>query len=134
MQGTGRKHHFPLIRRWRLLQRMEDSEPHSSPEPSTPDVVRQSAGDTSLAKLNHPAISERQTTAGDDLNLKSEPTRHVDYLSHSWKEEDIWSSWRHIVAKRKVYSNWSRLENASWRTWTKFKYQLKTVSPETLNW
>ncbi|MCJ1432992.1 hypothetical protein MMC27_002351 [Xylographa pallens] len=73
-------------------------------------------------------------TAGDDSAIKVEPSRHVDYLSHTWKEEDIWSSWRHIVAKRGVYSNSSRLENASWRTWTKSKNRLKTISPDTLNW
>ena len=73
-------------------------------------------------------------TAGDDSSIKAEPTRHVDYLSHKWREEDIWSSWRHIVAKRGVYSNSSRLENASWRSWTKSKNRLKTISPDTLNW
>jgi hypothetical protein len=26
------------------------------------------------------------------------------------------------------------LENAAWRTWVKSKYQLPTISPETLNW
>ena len=73
-------------------------------------------------------------SAGDDMDAREKPTRHVDYLSHSWKEEDIWASWRHIVTARKSYSNSTRLENASWRTWAKSKYRLKTVSPETLNW
>ena len=73
-------------------------------------------------------------TPVDDLDVKREPSRQVDYLSHDWKEEDIWSSWRHVVAQRKRFNNSSRLENASWRTWTKQKYGLKTVSPETLNW
>ena len=75
-----------------------------------------------------------RASAGDDSVVESEPTRHVDYLSHAWNEEDIWSSWRHIVAKRECYENWPRLENASWRTWAKSKHQLKTISPETLNW
>ena len=79
-------------------------------------------------------LFEPDQTAGDDMAIKSEPTRHVDYLSHNWKEEDIWQSWRHVVARRKVYSNSMRLENASWRTWSKSKNRLKTVSPETLNW
>jgi hypothetical protein len=125
---------FPSYDDGGYYNELEVSEPRSSPESSMPGLIRQSASDTSLATPNHPSIPERQTSAGDDSNLKSEPTRHVDYLSHNWKEEDIWSSWRHIVANRKVYSNWPRLENASWRTWAKSKYQLKTVSPETLNW
>ena len=79
-------------------------------------------------------VSGTPQVAGDDTAIRVEPSRHVDYLSHTWKEEDIWSSWRHIVAKRKVYSNSPRLENASWRTWAKSKNRLKTISPDTLNW
>ena len=70
----------------------------------------------------------------DDTAVRVEPTQHVDYLSHDWNEEDIWSSWRHIVEHRRVYGERSRLENASWRTWAKAQFKLKTVSPETLNW
>ncbi|KAF2187026.1 hypothetical protein K469DRAFT_629864 [Zopfia rhizophila CBS 207.26] len=70
----------------------------------------------------------------DDTAVRVEPSQHVDYLSHEWKEEDIWSSWRHIVTQRKIYGERSRLENASWRTWAKSQFKLKTVSPETLNW
>ena len=73
-------------------------------------------------------------TVSDDTALKSEPKEHVDYLSHDWREEDIWSSWRHIVSQRRVYGQRSRLENASWRTWAKTKNHLRTISPETLNW
>jgi len=77
------------------------------------------------------SISE---TVNDDLAIEHEPTQHVDYLSHNWKEEDIWSSWRYIVARRRTISNSVRLENASWRTWTKAKNNLRTISPESLNW
>ncbi|KAL2855549.1 hypothetical protein BJX68DRAFT_216090 [Aspergillus pseudodeflectus] len=72
--------------------------------------------------------------AADDSSLEEEPSRHVDYLSHEWKEEDIWTSWRHIVARRGVYENSLRLENASWRTWAKLKGSIGTISPEALNW
>lgn len=73
-------------------------------------------------------------TSSDDASIELEPERHVDYLSHDWREEDIWSSWRYVVSRRDRYSNGVRLENASWRTWAKSKYGLRTVSPETLNW
>ncbi|CAK7223203.1 protein phosphatase regulator [Sporothrix curviconia] len=72
--------------------------------------------------------------AEDDTAVRTIPSRHVDYLSHNWKEEDIWESWKYIVSRRGDYSNSARLENASWRTWMKSKNKLKTVSPETLNW
>lgn len=86
-------------------------------------------------ELRRSPSSEFPQTVHDDQAIEDQPTRHVDYLSHEWKEEeDIWSSWRYIVARRSVYSNSVRLENASWRTWTKTKYHLKTVSPEALNW
>ncbi|KAH6675185.1 hypothetical protein B0J14DRAFT_653374 [Halenospora varia] len=50
------------------------------------------------------------------------------------REEDIWSSWKHIVSEKKRYGNSARLQNASWRAWTKSKYLLTTVSAKTLNW
>ncbi|KAL1847786.1 protein phosphatase regulator [Paecilomyces lecythidis] len=73
-------------------------------------------------------------SASDDMAIEDEPSRHVDYLSHEWREEDIWSSWRYVISRRNMYANAVRLENASWRTWAKAKYKLRTVSPETLNW
>lgn len=74
-------------------------------------------------------------TVSDDTAIKEQPSRQVDFLSHEWREEDIWSSWRNIVAQRRtVYGERSRLENASWRTWAKTKFDLETVSPERLNW
>ncbi|KAH6982394.1 hypothetical protein EDB80DRAFT_592767 [Ilyonectria destructans] len=72
--------------------------------------------------------------AEDDSAMKPGPWRQVDYLSHDWQEEDIWSSWKYVTTRRREYPNSSRLENASWRAWIKCKYKLKTVSPETLNW
>ncbi|GAB1207732.1 hypothetical protein APSETT445_006462 [Aspergillus pseudonomiae] len=70
----------------------------------------------------------------DDSLIEEEPSRHVDYLAHEWKEEDIWASWRYVVARREIYDHGVRLENASWRTWAKLKLNRGTVSPETLNW
>ncbi|KYK56033.1 HEX2 protein-like protein [Drechmeria coniospora] len=72
--------------------------------------------------------------AEDDTAIVSRPSRQVDYLSHNWREEDIWSSWRYIVSRREQFPNSTRLENASWRTWMKAKNKLKTISPEELNW
>jgi hypothetical protein len=70
----------------------------------------------------------------DDMAVSSRPSHQVDYLSHDWREEDIWSSWRYIVMRRGDLSDSERLENAVWRTWVKAKYNLTTISPETLNW
>ncbi|KAL8678228.1 MAG: hypothetical protein Q9186_005411 [Xanthomendoza sp. 1 TL-2023] len=109
-------------------------EPPSSPEDSS--SLAAAPCENVASRTGTPRLSRAGSSgsAGDDMNIQNEPSRHVDYLSHNWKEEDIWSSWRHVVARRKVYGNSTRLENASWRTWAKSKYRLKTVSPETLNW
>jgi hypothetical protein len=78
--------------------------------------------------------SQSDTKPKDDQAVEREPARHADYLAHEWKLEDIWSSWRYVVARRRVYSNSVRLENASWRMWAKAKDNLSTVSPESINW
>lgn len=120
---------FPLYDDGGYFEGLLDHNPTSSPEPIDPKLVTNSPPSVSnIEPLDPPSIG------GDDTAIRSEPTRHVDYLSHNWKEEDIWSSWRHIVAKRKAYSNSPRLVNASWRTWAKSMSRLKTVSPEALNW
>lgn len=112
----------------------QDLESHTNSEPVGSVTTTPPASVGFLARPCHPDLPDRQLTAGDDTELRREPTRHVDYLSQNWKEEDIWSSWRHLVAKRRVYTNSPRLENALWRSWTKSKYRLKTVSPDKLNW
>ena len=124
-------------------QKEELSAPLLQPNgPQQPDIPQSSGhgGTSQMTKAStlivtpRPNTSDPMPVAGDDTAIRSEPSRHVDYLSHDWKEEDIWSSWRHIVTKRKVYKNSPRLENASWRSWAKSKNRLKTVSPEKLNW
>ncbi|PGH08022.1 hypothetical protein GX51_01462 [Blastomyces parvus] len=100
----------------------KEAEKTTSDSPSSPSV-EQSRNDYMMPRI-----------VGDDASIEYEPTRHVDYLSHEWKEEDIWSSWRYIVSRRDAYNNGVRLENAAWRTWAKAKHQLGTVTPESLNW
>lgn len=96
----------------------EDSPP--SPSASTP---------TNKSVPASPSIKP-----ADDTAVHEEPSRQVDYLSHDWTEEDVSLSWRHVVANRRTYGELPRLENASWRTWTKSKYGLRTIRPESLNW
>ncbi|KAF3938529.1 hypothetical protein ABW19_dt0207546 [Dactylella cylindrospora] len=103
-----------------LEQSIEEDDPPPSPTANIPTIITTAA--------------DVPVTAIDDIVVRAEPSRHVDYLSHNWKEEDIWASWRYMIGKRKVYDNAARLENASWRTWMKAKNKLKTVSPEKLNW
>ncbi|KAI0125886.1 protein phosphatase type 1 complex subunit Hex2/Reg1 [Xylariales sp. AK1849] len=116
---------------------LEDLEPPASPRtgdsyPVSP--VDQDTSTTTSAITSRPESPDFLEHAEDDTAVRQHPTQHVDYLSHDWKEEDIWSSWRYIVSKRGEFTNGPRLENASWRTWMKSKYALRTVSPETLNW
>jgi hypothetical protein len=110
------------------------SEEHNLIRVVEPESYVEEDSSTRHDELQGIPSSDLPLTVHDDQAVEDQPTRHVDYLSHEWKEEDIWSSWRYIVARRHVYNNSVRLENASWRTWTKAKYKLKTVSPEALNW
>ncbi|KAK2926298.1 Nitrogen regulatory protein areA, GATA-like domain [Fusarium oxysporum f. sp. vasinfectum] len=81
-----------------------------------------------------PSTPDNNGHTKDDIAISSRPSRHVDYLSHNWREEDIWSSWRYIVMRRGNLPDSVRLENAAWRTWIQAKNNLKTISPETLDW
>lgn len=85
-----------------------------------------------------PADNDSYLIPQDDNDVVVEPERHVDYLSHQWKESEISNSWKYIILKKKKRDvdlvNAARLENASWRTWAKARNNLKTVSPEVVNW
>jgi hypothetical protein len=93
----------------------------------------ESSSKTSTA-IEGPVFPSSIERSEDDSAACVKPSQHVDYLSYDWDEEDIWSSWKHLVKKRKVYPNIERLENASWRTWEKKRRNLKTISPETVRW
>lgn len=80
---------------------------------------------------NWPDLIER---AEDDVAVVAIPSRHVDYLSHDWCEEDIWSSWKYLRSKRSDYSKKERLENAAWRIWGKARQNLVTIKPDTISW
>ncbi|KAI0675758.1 hypothetical protein C8Q78DRAFT_1074748 [Trametes maxima] len=79
-------------------------------------------------------VSVTHNAAPDDSSFDTLPEGQVDYLSHNWKEEDVWRSWRSMTRQKNAIANGMRLENASWRTWWKQRNGLKTISPETLNW
>ncbi|KZT21619.1 hypothetical protein NEOLEDRAFT_1181621 [Neolentinus lepideus HHB14362 ss-1] len=83
-----------------------------------------------------PALLVSVTTNAfpDDSSFDTVPRGQVDYLSHQWREEDVWRSWRSMTRQKNAIANGARLENASWRTWWKQRNGLKTISPETLNW
>ncbi|KAK2667203.1 hypothetical protein RAB80_017624 [Fusarium oxysporum f. sp. vasinfectum] len=70
----------------------------------------------------------------DDMAASNKPSHQVDYLSHNWRDEDIWSSWRYILRYDVERPNSIRLKNAVWRTRVKAKINMKTISPETLDW
>ena len=113
---------------------VEDLEPPASPRDTGDSYTVSPTSNSTSTNISRADSPEPVEHAEDDTAVRTQPSRHVDYLSHNWKEEDIWLSWKHIVSKRGAYNNSARLENASWRTWTKSKNKLKTVSPETLNW
>jgi hypothetical protein len=118
---------FSSFQKSGLLYQLEEV-PETATKPDEHD-----AKPTTTAILGDEA-SQSDTKPKDDQAMEREPARHADYLAHEWKLEDIWSSWRYVVARRRVYSDSVRLENASWRMWAKAKDNLGTVSPESINW
>ncbi|ODV90989.1 hypothetical protein CANCADRAFT_57368 [Tortispora caseinolytica NRRL Y-17796] len=101
---------------------------------TSPSNKHGNEADSDTSVITPLSDAESPIIANDDTKIQYAPSHHVDYLSHNWKESDVSSSWRYVVLQRKNVANSARLENASWRTWMKAKYNLRTVSPESVNW
>ncbi len=116
-------------------QESEDLEPPPSPRGLGDSYTVSPCDNTTSTGTSRPSTPDLpDERAGDDTAVRPQPSRHVDYLSHDWKEEDIWESWKYIISRKGEYTNAARLENASWRTWMKSKNKLNTLSAEKLNW
>ena len=105
----------------------------ASPGPGHSTVVPAYPYNTSLLPFLSPAVVNGSTPDDSEVTTRI-PSVQVDYLSHEWQEEDVWASWRATTKHKASMANGVRLENASWRTWNKQRNNLKTISPETLNW
>jgi len=113
------------------------SEPDSATPVSSPAYHYSSSVEDDPSSPSETTLSNSSLatpTVYDDSMVKEAPSQQVDFLTHEWREEDIWSSWRHIIANRKQFGEKSRLENASWRQWAKHRGNFRTVTPESLNW
>lgn len=84
------------------------------------------------ATLKKP-IAEDDFESQQKRNVR-QPEMCVDYLSYTFDEMDLAASWRVMTKQKKDVVDGIRLENASWRTWAKQRNNLKTISPQTLNW
>lgn len=109
----------------------DDGGNHRRPLDLVSPMAPMSASPPEIPQPPEPELVEK---AEDDVALLSEPSRHVDYLTHEWCEEDIWATWKYLRTTRKRVSNRERLENASWRLWMKQRYHLRTTAPESINW
>lgn len=100
--------------------------PRSSPEPCVSSPTSSTLSFTTNAATIRPK---------DDSEIFIPPSKHVDYLSHRWTDEEIWATWRHVVsAKLESSTNDERLENAAWRGWAQSKFMLKTIPANSVNW
>ena len=98
-------------------------------------VIDDDEEDKEVHALQSPVVLKSpEMLPHDDTDIQYEPSRHVDYLSHQGDVSDISKSWRYVIQKRKDVANSARLENASWRTWAQRRSNLKTISPEVVNW
>ncbi|CAH7686912.1 hypothetical protein PPACK8108_LOCUS21623 [Phakopsora pachyrhizi] len=106
----------------------------STPTP-TCTVVPQYPYNVSMPPFAGALLPYERSPMPDDNDVQTRlPSRCVDYLSHDWDESDVWTSWKAMTRHKNELANGVRLENASWRTWAKQRSNLKTISPETLNW
>ncbi|KAG2209134.1 hypothetical protein INT46_004642 [Mucor plumbeus] len=87
---------------------------------------------TASSALKKP-IAEDDFESQQKTNVR-QPEVCVDYLSYKFDEMDLAASWRVMTKQKKDVVDGIRLENASWRTWAKQRNNLKTISPQTLNW
>ncbi|OAV99713.1 hypothetical protein, variant [Puccinia triticina 1-1 BBBD Race 1] len=108
--------------------------PHSSSS-TTCTLVPQYPYNVSMPSFAGALLPYERSPMPDDNDVQTRlPSRCVDYLSHNWDESDVWTSWKAMTRHKNEMANGIRLENASWRTWAKQRSNLKTISPETLNW
>ncbi|KAA1094620.1 hypothetical protein PGT21_026851 [Puccinia graminis f. sp. tritici] len=111
--------------------------PPSNPAPqsTTCTLVPQYPYNVSMPSFAGALLPYERSPMPDDNDVQTRlPSRCVDYLSHNWDESDVWTSWKAMTRHKNEMANGVRLENASWRTWAKQRSNLKTISPETLNW
>lgn len=102
---------------------------------STSTVVPQYPYNVSMPPFAGALLPYERAPMPDDNDVQTRlPSICVDYLSHNWDESDVWTSWKAMTRHKHEMANGVRLENASWRTWAKQRSNLKTISPETLNW
>ncbi|KAH7187339.1 hypothetical protein DER44DRAFT_816540 [Fusarium oxysporum] len=78
---------------------------------------------------SRPGTPDHSEHTKDDMAVSSRPSCQVDYLSHNWSKEDIWSSWRYIV----LYGPLQPLPNVLNSTQTKpSKVPLSKTDPPSL--
>ena len=133
-QDSEDKFGFPSQDDVRSHGQVEGLAPEVSPRIGDPSTTSPIIPVPQPTNLQRPVSRDPCEHVKDDTEVRLQLLKHVDYLSHNWRVEDIWSSRKHILSKRNAYSNSARLENASWRAWTKSKNKLKTLAPESLNW
>ncbi|KAH9823227.1 hypothetical protein DFH28DRAFT_1118618 [Melampsora americana] len=107
----------------------------SNTHSSASTVVPQYPYNVSMPPFAGALLPYERAPMPDDNDVQTRlPSICVDYLSHNWDESDVWTSWKAMTRHKHEMANGVRLENASWRTWAKQRSNLKTISPETLNW
>lgn len=114
--------------------RAQPSEKQSYSAPASPTGTSSEPSDAGTASTTPSLPKDTDSPLVDDNSMYHTALARVDYFSHEWNESDLAGSWRYIVNRRQDMANSARLENASWRTWAKAKYNLKTVRPESVNW
>ncbi|KAI5306515.1 hypothetical protein KEM56_000509 [Ascosphaera pollenicola] len=106
----------------------------SAPQPQSHQRQQSETGYRKPLQIVTSGLDGHVLVTRDDTTIEDEPTHHVDYLTHPWSEEDVWSTWQYVLSKRSSLTAASRLENASWRCWGKCRNGGLTVPAEKIDW
>ncbi|RDH26548.1 hypothetical protein BDQ94DRAFT_176304 [Aspergillus welwitschiae] len=70
----------------------------------------------------------------DDSIIEEVAKVNVDYLAHSWKDEELWATRKHICQMNKDSHVRHRFENALWRTWFASTRQTIPMPAAFISW
>jgi hypothetical protein len=78
------------------------------------------------APAPYPAVQSHAPAPDDAQIINKTPSICVDYLSHNWREEDVWSSWKAMTKVSRAMkarcrgSRCATHARACWQRWDLF--------------
>jgi hypothetical protein len=109
-------------------EQVVDLGPPASPRANDPYTVSQASNSISINDQTPGSVVSAEH-AEDDTMAQVRPSRYVGYLFHDWKEEDVWSSWKHIVSKGELYDHSAKTGERSLASLDEVEVSVKDRAP-----